>query len=476
MHAIVLAIAAAPAATFNATIGLRLTASAARWLEETALTISDPASSRYGECVPRAEVDARLAPSAAVVEAVTAWVGTDQALWSPARDFLTVAVARDSYDRLILSVPHNHVDYLRLDDTDAPAQPNRVQAAAPSHEARPEVTPRVIWRDLDIDLATYEKLPARVGIASPYNEILGTDQVQTFIDRWGVGSMDNLDTSAAAACTAATSTEPEPTLDVECCAATSPNATLNYYCAPGKPKSQFCDALLDYLAWIYETPDAPRVHTFSYGQGDCKADVRGKINVMLQKLATQRVTTLWAAGDAGAPGLNKAWFPSSSPWATAVGGTQLADASASAAIENWPKSGGGWDPAEQPANYSAAAVANYLSKAKIPSGKKTAGAPFVDVSAFAADVCGYSGCTMAGTSAATPMVASVMALLNAARASVNKSALGFANPLLYAHPEAMMDIVQGKGNGFPVAAGWDPATGLGMPQAEKLRKIVMALP
>ena len=43
-------------------------------------------------------------------------------------------------------------------------------------------------------------------------------------------------------------------------------------------------------------------------------------------------------------------------------------------------------------------------------------------------------------------------------------------------PQAMRDVAAGKGNGYPVGVGWDPVTGLGVPQAEKLRKIVMALP
>jgi len=104
-----------------------------------------------------------------------------------------------------------------------------------------------------------------------------------------------------------------------------------------------------------------------------------------------------------------------------------------------------------------------------------------------------------GTSAASPVVASVMALLNDARFRAGKPAIGFANPLLYALAAAknpgITDITQGGSKGcsgvdlqsgqtvpgagvIPYASwnatvGWDPVTGLGTPDFEELRKAVL---
>jgi tripeptidyl-peptidase-1 len=73
-----------------------------------------------------------------------------------------------------------------------------------------------------------------------------------------------------------------------------------------------------------------------------------------------------------------------------------------------------------------------------------------------------------GTSAATPVVAGIVSLLNDARLGAGKGPLGFVNQAFYAHPEAFTDITEGSNpggggcgiGGFNCAAGWDPITGM----------------
>ncbi len=83
------------------------------------------------------------------------------------------------------------------------------------------------------------------------------------------------------------------------------------------------------------------------------------------------------------------------------------------------------------------------------------------------------------------MIAAIVARLNAQLAAKGKPPLGFVNPLFYKHPEAFNDVTLGcnggkawhaceKGYGFPAAAGWDAATGLGTPDFAKLAAIVGA--
>jgi len=55
------------------------------------------------------------------------------------------------------------------------------------------------------------------------------------------------------------------------------------------------------------------------------------------------------------------------------------------------------------------------------------------------------------------------------------------NPTFYAHPEAFNDITVGGNpgcgsDGFKAAPGWDPVTGLGTPNYQKLLKVVLSLP
>jgi tripeptidyl-peptidase I len=78
-----------------------------------------------------------------------------------------------------------------------------------------------------------------------------------------------------------------------------------------------------------------------------------------------------------------------------------------------------------------------------------------------------------GTSAATPVFAGTLALLNAARFAEGLPFVGFANPLLYSiasAPGAFYDITVGSNNcaaftccadGYYTASGWDAVTGLG---------------
>jgi tripeptidyl-peptidase I len=92
---------------------------------------------------------------------------------------------------------------------------------------------------------------------------------------------------------------------------------------------------------------------------------------------------------------------------------------------------------------------------------------------------------VSGTSCSAPSFAALVALLNAARIGAGKPSLGWLNPLLYSHPEAFTDIVDGSnpgcavmpstgylGTGFDATDGWDPVTGLGTPVFAKLKALV----
>jgi len=80
-----------------------------------------------------------------------------------------------------------------------------------------------------------------------------------------------------------------------------------------------------------------------------------------------------------------------------------------------------------------------------------------------------------GTSAAAPIVASI---LNDHLLSEGKAPLGFLNPLLYGGGRVgLNDITSGSNpgcgtRGFPAVPGWDPVTGLGTPDFERLQYIL----
>lgn len=85
-----------------------------------------------------------------------------------------------------------------------------------------------------------------------------------------------------------------------------------------------------------------------------------------------------------------------------------------------------------------------------------------------------------GTSASSPMVGSLITLINQERIAAGKGTVGFINPTIYANPGAFNDITSGSNSGcgtdgFAAVTGWDPATGLGTPNYGLLLDVFMAL-
>jgi tripeptidyl-peptidase-1 len=75
----------------------------------------------------------------------------------------------------------------------------------------------------------------------------------------------------------------------------------------------------------------------------------------------------------------------------------------------------------------------------------------------------------------------IVTLLNEARIAAKKGPIGFLNPTFYAHPEAFNDITVGGNpgcgtDGFKAEPGWDPVTGLGTPNYQKLLEVFLSLP
>jgi tripeptidyl-peptidase-1 len=136
-------------------------------------------------------------------------------------------------------------------------------------------------------------------------------------------------------------------------------------------------------------------------------------------------------------------------------------------------SAGGFSNVFPVPDYQASVVQSYLSTlGNTFAGRfNTSGRGFPDVAAYGQNVQVFTGGQLTpvdGTSCATPIFASTIALLNDQLVAAGKSPLGFLNPWLYQNPGALNDITAGSNpgcgtDGFPAVAGWDPLTGLGSP-------------
>lgn len=235
-------------------------------------------------------------------------------------------------------------------------------------------------------------------------------------------------------------------------------------------------------------------------------------------LGLQGITVLESSGDLGvgagclAPD-NKtvefnAIFPATCPYLTSVGGTVNVTPEVA-----WDGSSGGFSNYFPRPAYQDAAVTTYLTTevsnatlAYYAPYTNFSGRGFPDVAAHSVSpdyeviYDGEPGAS-GGTSAAAPVWAGLVGLLNDARFRADDAAapLGWLNPLLYQYgPQVLTDIVGGysvgcngyntqsggaepAGSGIVLGArwnataGWDPTTGYGTPDFQKLKDLVLGL-
>ncbi|KAF2671819.1 subtilisin-like protein [Microthyrium microscopicum] len=266
-----------------------------------------------------------------------------------------------------------------------------------------------------------------------------------------------------------------------------------------------------YEFYLYQDDnDLPQVLSNSYGDEEQTVPESYAVRTcnLIGLLGLRGVSVLHSSGDEGVgasclaldgvtPQFNPI-FPATCPYVTSVGGTVSWDPEIA-----WSGSSGGFSNYFKQAWYQKDAVTSYLDNQVSDETKEYygnyanfSGRGFPDVaghsvtpdySVFQGGVLTPSG----GTSAASPMTASLIALLNDARLRAGKPTLGFLNPLIYLYAsEGFTDITSGQANGcdgndtqtgapvvgagvipgahWNATAGWDPVTGFGVPNFGKL--------
>ncbi|KAI1207478.1 subtilisin-like protein [Annulohypoxylon truncatum] len=217
------------------------------------------------------------------------------------------------------------------------------------------------------------------------------------------------------------------------------------------------------------------------------------------KLGLQGVTVVGSSGDSGPLSSNAcnsggsstfyATHPGNCPYITSVGGVMLQPNGSLAAAKvdeaPWATSGGFSWYFPRP-DYQETALSTYFSKHDpgLDGKYNSSGRGFPDISALgrnvAVAVLGKLD-TADGTSASTPLIGALFNRVNEERLAAGKSTIGFVNPVLYANPGIFEDITAGD-NGicgveaYKAVEGWDPTTGLGVPDYPKLLEVFMALP
>ena len=228
----------------------------------------------------------------------------------------------------------------------------------------------------------------------------------------------------------------------------------------------------------------------SSGSPDLNADQ------IFMNMAVQGQSFFQASGD-GDAWTNPIWVPSASPYLTSVGGTTLTmngsgTSYGSETVWNSGYAPPAWSPNGNGYWGSGGGVSTYYT---IPTWQQginmvtnqgsTTMRNIPDVAMTAANILvvannGQQETGVGGTSAAAPLWAGFIALVNQQAAVLHKPAVGFLNPAIYAigkgpnYAAAFHDVTTGNNfsasspTNYPAVPGYDLCTGLGTPAGQNL--------
>jgi len=250
--------------------------------------------------------------------------------------------------------------------------------------------------------------------------------------------------------------------------------------------------------------------SYGYNEADLSPAYTARQCAEYAKLGMMGVTVLFSSGDNGVAGNGgnclangvestsgttfNPTFPSTCPYVTSVGATQIPAGSTVAqpevACQDVIFSGGGFSNQFKMPGYQKPVMAKWRAyKPNYPpsvwnSTNSSRGYP--DLSANGANyvVAVDGGFNLVyGTSASSPVVGAILTMINDARIAKGKAPIGFINPAIYtgALKSAFNDITSGNNpgcgtNGYSAVPGWDPVTGLGTPNFGKLLAAWLELP
>ncbi|KAJ6473704.1 family S53 protease-like protein [Mycena sanguinolenta] len=502
-------------------------------LESELYAVSDPSSSRYGQHLTPEDVAEYVKPTSDALSAVTSWLQTNKisaTTISPAGDILQfkipVSQANSLFNTEFSVFTHSITDETTIRTLQYSLPVEFSAAVAYIHPtttfSRPFAVPKLqplpsnSKRDIDptcADITAISCLTVEYGIpttsATQTNNVLGVsgydnefanfNDLKQFLAEYRPDlpattkfDVELLDGGSNTQLTGFAGVE--ASLDIEYTVGVASGVPVKFI-SVGPLNNDTVSGFLDQINALISDPSRPTVLTTSYGadEEDMTLPVaQGLCNAYAQ-LGALGTSILFASGDGGVAGneFECTTFvptaPSTCPWVTSIGSSQTI-------LENFTKnnfseigaafsSGGFSNYFEAPA-YQKGDVDAYISSlGDTYSGLfNTTGRGFPDVSAEGVNfvvVAGNSTGLVSGTSASSPVFASVIALLNDELIAAGKSPLGFLNPFLYspAGRAALNDVTDGKNpgcgtSGFNATVGWDPVTGLGSPNYPKLRTAV----
>jgi len=261
----------------------------------------------------------------------------------------------------------------------------------------------------------------------------------------------------------------EVALDIEVSASIATGAKIAVYFTTNTDQG-FIDAI---NTAVHDTTNSPSVVSISWGgpESTWAQSSATALDDACQSAAALGVTITVASGDNGSSdgvsdGQNHVDFPASSPHVLGCGGTELIGSGTT--IESETVWDDGTEGGASGGGYSALFAAPSWQTGVEGFSGTMRGVP--DVAGDAAPESGYNILVdgqqevVGGTSAVAPLWAALIALLNQ---GLGKP-VGFVNPTLYPDEQDFHDITQGNNGAYSAGPGWDPCTGLGSPDGQKI--------
>jgi kumamolisin len=284
----------------------------------------------------------------------------------------------------------------------------------------------------------------------------------------------------------------EVLLDVEVAGAIAPGAGIVVYFAPNTDAG-----FLDAVSIAAHSMPTPTAMSISWGQSEdaWTAQARDAMDQAFADAAAMGVTVTAAAGDSGSSDLATGGsavhvdFPACSPHVLGCGGTSLIADPATATVTSetvWNNgagngaTGGGVSNTFGQPTWQVGAGVPIRGGQHASAQPDTAGRGVPDVAADADPDTGYQvfvdgqPMVFGGTSAVAPLWAALVCRL----AQSLGHPLGLLQPAVYAaakpglSPAGFRDITSGNNGHYRAGPGWDPCTGLGVPDATALLAVL----
>lgn len=501
-------------------------------LQQRALDISNPDHADFRKHMSKAEVDALTAPTKETVDSVSKWLSShgidagdvnsgflkvsmnveqakkllnaDYAVYKEASTgrqavrTTSYGVPKDMHDAIAMIQPTTLFSDLGISNKNMKkVGPEAISNSAQASDATPSscrngVVTQCLRDNYNVNGYTATN-KTTVGIAGFLEEVPSDRDLDSYLKRYDSDLPSNIHLPIVSINNGPTNPggQGEADLDAQIVVPMTYPMKSVYHSTGGRPPingggENDNEPYMEWLQYVLKQDNPPQTFSISYGDDETKvpSDYADSVCTQFMKLGARGVSVLVAAGDSGAGGDSCTTFapsfPASCPWVTTVGGTVNFGSDEASDRDG----GSGFSNHFSTPDYQSAAVNGYIKalNGKFDGSYNKSGRAYPDLAAsyevYPIYHDGYRQ-QVVGTSAATPAVASIIALLNDYLVANGKSPLGFLNPWLYkTGKQGLRDIAKGHNNicgrnaAFPAVSGWDATTGLGVPDFAKLKQLV----